>query len=63
VTGDDAARSGDWVLCNRKVARIGVLRLWYAPTRDQWAVSLDNRTYHNFVEISEDKLPAWRKEF
>jgi hypothetical protein len=26
-------------------------------------VALDNRTYHNSFEISEDKLTLWLKEF
>ena len=63
MTSEDARRSGSWALCDVKTARIGVLRLWYAPVSNQWAVSLDNRTYHQFVEIAEEKLARWRKEF
>jgi hypothetical protein len=63
MTSADAKASGSWVLSATRKARIGILRLWYAPVSDQWAVSLDNRTYHNFVEITEDRLPLWRVEF
>ena len=44
--------------------RIGVLKLWSdAYDANRWAVSLDNKTYHNFVEIAPDKVDRWRLEF
>lgn len=52
----------NWVLIKRRVARIGVLRLWYPPDEDQWYVTLDNRTYHNVHTIAPDKLKLWKAE-
>lgn len=52
-----------WRLKKRRVRRIGVLQLWRHATDDRWAVSLDNRTYHNFVEIPPDRVSRWLKEF
>ena len=59
-----SANSLDWCLQKRIVHRIGVETLWrhkHEPHR--WMVALDNRTYHNSFEISEDKLTLWLKEF
>lgn len=51
-----------FMLIKRRVARIGVLRLWYRHEQKEWWVTLDNRTYHGEHKIALDKLPRWRKE-
>jgi len=59
-----ASQRKDWDLIKQRVKRIGVLRLWrHISDADRWAVSLNNRTYNNFVEIHPDKLAAWKREF
>lgn len=55
--------TSQWRLYRHRVRRIGVLQLWRHEREDCWAVSLDNRTYHNFVEIQPDRLARWLKEF
>ncbi len=52
-----------WRRVKREVSRIGVRTLWRHVTEDRWAVSLDNRTYHNFVEIAPHKVEAWKRQF
>jgi hypothetical protein len=53
-----------WRLTHRQVRRIGVLKLYqHVLEPDRCAVSLDNRTYHNFYEIPPSRLAAWRREF
>lgn len=52
-----------WRLVARRVRRIGLLRLYRHVTEEQWAVSLDNRTYHGWFLISGDRVAAWKKEF
>lgn len=51
-------------LLAQRVARIGVLRLWYDDGGDQLFVSLDNRTYHHtHGPIAPDRVTAWLREF
>lgn len=51
-------------LLARRVARIGVLRLWYVEETDQLFVSLDNRTYHHVHgPVAPERVPAWLREF
>jgi hypothetical protein len=53
-----------WRVVAKRVTRIGVLKLYaHVLDPDRWAVSLDNRTYHNFYEILPDRQNAWLKEF
>lgn len=52
-----------WRLFKKRIRRIGVLTLWRHARDDRWAVSLDNRTYHHFVEIPLDRTDRWLKEF
>lgn len=54
--------TAEWRLRLRRVDRIGVTRLWqHATEPTRWAVSLDNRTYHQFYEILPDRVAAWHK--
>lgn len=53
-----------WRLKQRLVKKIGVLIMYehaYDPGR--MAISLDNRTYHNFYEAPPDRHEAWRLLF
>jgi len=60
---DDDGWDHEWQLVSRRVARIGVLRLWFDPRESQWWVTLDNRTYHHaHGPIAPDKLPIWKRE-
>jgi hypothetical protein len=53
----------EWHPFRRRVRRIGLLQLWRHTDCTRWAVSLDNRTYHNFMEIPPDRVARWLKEF
>lgn len=52
-----------WRRQERVVKRIGVLQLWKHVLEERWAVTLDNRTYHNFYEIPPDRVERWLEEF
>jgi hypothetical protein len=43
----------------RQVTRLGLQRLWYDPEKDQYYVSIDNRTYHSKQPIPKEKAPIW----
>jgi len=53
----------DWRLIKRILNRIGVERLWQHKYENRWAVSLDNRTYHNWFEIPLNRIKEWKKVF
>lgn len=51
-----------WRLRLRRVYRIGVTQLWqHAHEPDRWAVSLDNRTYHQWFNIPPGRVTAWHR--
>lgn len=49
-----------WRRVKRIVRRIGVLQLYRHVTDDRYAVSLDNRTYHQWFEIPPARVLAWK---
>jgi hypothetical protein len=52
-----------WVVKRRVVRKIGVQKLLYNELMNKWAVTLDNRSYHNWFDIPDDKVEDWKKEF
>lgn len=52
-------RSDGWTLIARRVYRIGVQCLWEKDGR--YFVTIKNRTYRSWVEISPEKAAIWRQ--
>lgn len=53
-----------WRIVKDRVRKIGRLRLYrHQYEVDRWAVSLDNSTYHRFMEIPPDRVTRWLREF
>ena len=54
-------KTSDLTLVKRRVMKIGELRLWKS-SEGVFYVSLDNRNYHNLVELTPAQVEKWLDE-